>query len=46
LNEIHTAPHPPSLSAVLSGEQIVELARLRDFLSLDGFPPRLIGGIK
>ncbi len=33
LYEIHTAPQPPLVSAVLSGEQIVELARLRDFLS-------------
>ena len=32
LNEIHTAPQPPLVSAVLSGEQIVELVRLRDFL--------------
>jgi hypothetical protein len=32
LYEIHTAPQPPILSAVLSGEHIVELARLRDFL--------------
>lgn len=32
LYEIHTAPQPPLVSAVLSGEQIVELARLRDFL--------------
>jgi hypothetical protein len=32
LYEIHTAPQPPLVSAVLSDEQIVELARLRDFL--------------
>ena len=32
LYEIHTAPQPPLVSAVLSGEPIVELARLRDFL--------------
>jgi hypothetical protein len=32
LYEIHTAPQPPVVSAVLSGEQIIELARLRDFL--------------
>jgi len=32
LYEMHTAPQPPLVSAVLSGEQIVELARLRDFL--------------
>ena len=32
LYEIQTAPQPPLVDAVLSGEQIVELARLRDFL--------------
>ena len=32
LYEILTAPQPPLVSAVLSGEHIVELARLRDFL--------------
>jgi hypothetical protein len=32
LYEIHTVPQPPLVSAVLSDEQIVELARLRDFL--------------
>ena len=32
LYEIHTTPQPPLVSAVLSGEHIVELARLRDFL--------------
>lgn len=32
LYEIHTSPQPPIVSAVLSGEMIVELARLRDFL--------------
>ena len=32
LYEIHTAPQPPLVSAVLSGEHIVELGRLRDFL--------------
>jgi hypothetical protein len=32
LYEIHTAPQPPLVSAVLSAEHIVELARLRDFL--------------
>jgi len=32
LYEIQTAPQPPLVSAVLSAEQIVELARLRDFL--------------
>jgi hypothetical protein len=32
LYEIRTASQPPLVSAVLSGEVIVELARLRDFL--------------
>jgi hypothetical protein len=32
LYEIHTAPQGELISAVLSAEQIVELARLRDFL--------------
>ena len=32
LYEIDTAPQPPLVTAVLSGEHIVELARLRDFL--------------
>jgi len=32
LHEIHTAPQPPLVSAVMSGERVVELARLRDFL--------------
>jgi hypothetical protein len=32
LYEIHTSPQPPLVSAVLSGEPIIELARLRDFL--------------
>jgi len=32
LYEIHTAPQQTLVSAVLSAEQIVELARLRDFL--------------
>jgi hypothetical protein len=32
LYEIHTAPQPPLVTAVLSGEHMVELARLRDFL--------------
>jgi hypothetical protein len=32
LYEIHTAPQPPLVSAVLPAELIVELARLRDFL--------------
>jgi hypothetical protein len=33
LYEIHTAPQQPLVSALLSPEHIVELARLRDFLS-------------
>jgi hypothetical protein len=32
LYEIHTAPQPPIIGAVLSAEHITELARLRDFL--------------
>jgi hypothetical protein len=32
LYEIHTAPQSELISAVLTGEQIVEIARLRDFL--------------
>ena len=32
LYEIHTAPQPPLVIAVLTREHIVELARLRDFL--------------
>jgi hypothetical protein len=32
LYEIHTAPRPPLVGAVLSEEHIVELARLRDLL--------------
>jgi len=32
LYEIHTAPQQPLVTAVLSAEHIVELARLRDFL--------------
>jgi hypothetical protein len=32
LYEIHTAPQAGLITAVLSAEQIVELARLRDFL--------------
>jgi len=31
LYEIQTAPQPPLVSAVLSGEIVAELARLRDF---------------
>jgi hypothetical protein len=33
LYEIHTVPQQPLVSAVMSPEHIVELARLRDFLS-------------
>jgi hypothetical protein len=32
LYEIHTAPQPDLVSAILSADHIVELARLRDFL--------------
>jgi hypothetical protein len=32
LYEIHTAPQSDLISAILSAEHIVELARLRDFL--------------
>ena len=32
LYEIHTSPQPPLVGAVLSGEEVVELARLREFL--------------
>ena len=32
LYEIQTAPQPPLVTAVISAEHIVELARLRDFL--------------
>jgi hypothetical protein len=32
LYEIYTSPQPPLVSDVLSGEIVVELARLRDFL--------------
>ena len=32
LYEIRTAPQPPLVSAVLPGEIVAELARLRDFL--------------
>jgi hypothetical protein len=32
LYEIHTVPEPDLVSAVLSTEHVVELARLRDFL--------------
>lgn len=32
LYEIHTKPQPPLVTEVLQREQLVELARLRDFL--------------
>jgi len=32
LYEIHTAPQSEAVGAILSTDQIVELARLRDFL--------------
>jgi hypothetical protein len=32
LYEIHTAPQAELITAVLSAEHIIELARLRDFL--------------
>jgi hypothetical protein len=32
LYEIHTAPQPPYVEGVLSGEHVADLARLRDFL--------------
>jgi hypothetical protein len=32
LYEIHTSPQPPLVSSVLSGDHVVELARLRYFL--------------
>jgi hypothetical protein len=32
LYEIHTSPQPPLVTTILSGEHVVELARLRDFL--------------
>jgi hypothetical protein len=32
LYEIHTAPQSDLVSAILSGDHIIELARLRDFL--------------
>jgi hypothetical protein len=31
LYEIHTSPQAPLVSSVLSGDHVVELARLRDF---------------
>jgi hypothetical protein len=33
LYEIHTDPQPPLVSAVLSAEHVVELARLREYLA-------------
>jgi len=32
LYEIHTSPQAGLITAVLSAEQVIELARLRDFL--------------
>jgi hypothetical protein len=32
LYEIHTKPQPPLVTEVLTGQHLVELARLRDFL--------------
>jgi hypothetical protein len=32
LYDIHTAPQPPLIPEVLSGEHLLELARLREFL--------------
>ena len=32
LYEIHTSPQPPLVTAILSGEHVAELARLREFL--------------
>jgi hypothetical protein len=32
LYEVHTSPQPPLVGALLSGEIVAELARLRDFL--------------
>ena len=32
LYEIHTSPQPPLVTAILSGEHVTELARLREFL--------------
>jgi hypothetical protein len=32
LYEIHTTPQPPLVEAVLSGEIVAELVRLKDFL--------------
>ena len=32
LYEIHTAPQPPLVADILSGEIVAELARLREFL--------------
>jgi len=38
LYEIHTAPQPPLVSAVLSGEIVAELARLPGFSLIRGSP--------
>jgi hypothetical protein len=32
LYEIHTSPQPPLVGGVMSGDAVVELARMRDFL--------------
>jgi hypothetical protein len=32
LYDVHTAPQPPLVTEVLSGEHLVELVRLREFL--------------
>jgi hypothetical protein len=45
LYEIHTAPQPPLVSAILSGEQIVELARLRNFFDLRSAASQISTGL-
>ena len=45
LYEIHTAPQPPLASAILSGEQIVELARLRNFFDLRSAASQISTGL-
>ena len=45
LYEIRTAPQPPLVSAVLSGEQIVELARLRNFFDLRSAASQISTGL-
>jgi hypothetical protein len=32
LCEIHTSPQPPLVSSIMSGEHLLELVRLRDYL--------------